>query len=309
LELIKSDESHSINIKNRILITGEKISANLLSLILLSNNAENQIIYPEDGYIITNENPINAKVNLEESKAAIQKIYWEKKIYIFPGFYGIDKNENITLLGRNGSDYSAAVVAYCINALSLDLWKDVCGIFSSDPKHFYNAKKINYLSYKEASEFSKNGAKVLHAEAVDPLFSEKIPLRIFSLDSFGLIPETIVSEYSENHLSIKGMTVRKDYKFTLDKLPLKELNPFDENYYKNEEKVVLISLIGEKIISNLDKIFEIINILKKNGIEIFYLSANHLQASLKLAVSHNITEDVLNKIHDKVILGKELEYV
>ena len=94
------------------------------------------------------------------------------------GFYGATKDGRIATLGRGGSDYSATILAYALDAQEVILWKEVDGIYSADPKRENGAKLIPELSYRMAAELARNGAKILHPEAMEPVISKKIVIWI-----------------------------------------------------------------------------------------------------------------------------------
>ncbi|MBI2621267.1 MAG: aspartate kinase, partial [Candidatus Levybacteria bacterium] len=103
----------------------------------------------------------------------------QKKIVpVVTGFIGATKNGRVTTLGRGGSDYSAAIIGYCLNAREVQIWTDVDGVFSADPRLVKNAKQLQRITYKEASELAAFGAKVLHPRTIRPLIPENIPIVI-----------------------------------------------------------------------------------------------------------------------------------
>src|SRR5690606_40471331 len=103
-----------------------------------------------------------------------------KKLYITQGFIGSDPNHFSVTLGREGSDYSAAIFAYCLNAASVTIWKDVPGVLNADPRYFENAQLLNNISYREAIELAFYGASVIHPKTLQPLQQKEIPLFVKS---------------------------------------------------------------------------------------------------------------------------------
>jgi aspartate kinase/aspartokinase/homoserine dehydrogenase 1 len=105
----------------------------------------------------------------------------------------------VNLFGRGGSDYTAAALARCTGAASLDVWKDVDGFMTADPGIVQGASRIEKLSYNEAAELAYFGARILHPETVSPLVKAKIPLRILNIDTFSreIVPSTIINGYRE----------------------------------------------------------------------------------------------------------------
>ncbi|MBI9096960.1 MAG: aspartate kinase, partial [Spirochaetaceae bacterium] len=130
-----------------------------------------------------------------KSRESVNKALAEDRIFIVPGFYGVSSDGKVNLLGRGGSDYSAAAITSCINGESLDVWKDVNGYMSADPALVPKAGRITNLSYNEAAELSYFGAKILHPRTVEPLLNSDIPVRIFNIENAGIIePLSIIGK-------------------------------------------------------------------------------------------------------------------
>ncbi|MBP6585990.1 MAG: aspartate kinase, partial [Flavobacterium sp.] len=106
---------------------------------------------------------------------------------------GYDDNGFTTTLGREGSDYTAAIFAYCLNAESVTIWKDVPGVMNADPRYFDNASLLNQISYREAIELAFYGASVIHPKTLQPLQKKEIPLYVKSFIN-PLLPGTSVSK-------------------------------------------------------------------------------------------------------------------
>lgn len=102
------------------------------------------------------------------------------QIAVTQGFIGSTSDNETTTLGREGSDYSAAILSYCLDADSMSIWKDVPGVLTADPRLFDNVTKIDHLSYREAIEMTYYGAKVIHPKTIKPLQNKAIPLYVKS---------------------------------------------------------------------------------------------------------------------------------
>lgn len=110
-----------------------------------------------------------------------------KGLVVTQGFVGITKENTTTTLGREGSDFTAAILAYCLNADSMTIWKDVPGVLTADPRLFENAVKLDHISYEEAIEMTYYGAQVIHPKTMRPLQNRNIPLYVKSfIDPDGL---------------------------------------------------------------------------------------------------------------------------
>jgi aspartate kinase len=132
--------------------------------------------------LLTDDRYRDANVLWNESTKRVQKIFNFRKdlIYVTQGFIGGTIEGHTTTLGREGSDYTAAILANILDAECVVVWKDVPGILNADPKWFQDAQKIDEISYKEAVEMSFSGAKVIHPKTIKPLHNKNIPLHVRS---------------------------------------------------------------------------------------------------------------------------------
>ncbi len=146
----------------------------------------------------------DAMVNWETTgKLAKQTFtFTDTGLYITQGFIASDGDNNTTTLGLEGSDFSASVLSYVLDVSKMVVWKDVKGIYSSDPNQFDNVTKLNELSYKEAVELAYFGAKVIHPKTIKPLENKNIPLYVKSF----LNPEasgTLITKTTQNKLGVE----------------------------------------------------------------------------------------------------------
>jgi aspartate kinase len=121
-----------------------------------------------------------ARVNFELSEELAKKTFSDNTLYFTQGFIGSTANNLSTTLGREGSDYTAALLAYFLDAKSVTVWKDVSGVLNADPKWFDNTVKIDQLSYTDAIELAFYGASVIHPKTIQPLKKKDIPLWVKS---------------------------------------------------------------------------------------------------------------------------------
>ncbi|MFA5162364.1 MAG: aspartate kinase [Elusimicrobiales bacterium] len=164
-----------------ILSYGERLSSCLLESILRAESVDCEEALPEEIGLFTDGEFRNASVDFAASRSRVRRRLRRDKVYVVPGFYGISPDGKVNLLGRGGSDYSAAAIARCVDAKSLDIWKDVDGFMSADPKAVPGARPVRRLSYREASELAYFGAKILHPRTMEPLAGAGIPIRIFNI--------------------------------------------------------------------------------------------------------------------------------
>lgn len=200
--------------EDTILSFGEQFSSAILCGMLNDQNIVAEEILPGTLGLITDGEYGNASVDFTASCEPVREKLCEPKIYVIPGFFGISPEGKINLFGRGGSDYSAAAITRIIQAESLDIWKDVNGFMSADPKLVPNARHITRISYTEAAELAYFGAKILHPRTVEPLLKDKIPIRIFDVRTANGHPEpvSIIHEEREVHSTvIKSVTYSDDF--------------------------------------------------------------------------------------------------
>jgi len=201
-------------VEDRILSYGERLSALVFTALLNNENLPCAECLPETLGLFTNGEYRNATVDFALSEKIVRHFLSGSQIYVVPGFYGISQDSRVTLLGRGGSDYTAAAIARCIDASSVDLWKDVSGFMSADPKVVPNASIIQNLTYNEAAELSYFGARILHPRTFEPLIDRDIPIRLFNITDFthDLKPVSIVSNKGVISDSvIKSVTFSDDF--------------------------------------------------------------------------------------------------
>ena len=154
---------------DQVVCCGELISTKIISMYLNSIQINNEWLDVRD-YIKTDN------TYREESIKRLPNT----GLFITQGFLGSDPNFFTTTLGREGSDYSAAIFAYCLNADSMTIWKDVPGVLNADPRYFDNAELLNHISYEEAIELAYYGASVIHPKTLQPLQQKEIPFFVKS---------------------------------------------------------------------------------------------------------------------------------
>lgn len=162
-----------------IVSQGEIISTVICSL-WLTNSGINHSWLDARKVIRTNDNYRKAKVNWELTKSAISLEVNVSEITLTQGFIGRDANNNTTTLGREGSDYTAAIFAFSLGAEEVNVFKDVPGVMNADPRFFENPVLLNEISFREAIEMSFYGATVIHPKTIQPLQKKNIPLRVKS---------------------------------------------------------------------------------------------------------------------------------
>ena len=182
---ISYTEEITPSVRAHILSYGERLATIILSWLIRDGGRESVPLEADRIGIVTDESFDNATAILTEVKKNLARrvapLIQRGVIPVITGYFGCTKSGKITTFGRNGSDYSAAVVAYGLKASVLEIWKDVDGFMSADPKIVKEAKSVRELSYYEAAELSYFGAKILYPRTVEPLIEKNIPLRIKNL--------------------------------------------------------------------------------------------------------------------------------
>jgi len=187
-------------LKVSVLSYGERFSAILISKLLNKSGVNSFFVETDKNCIITDNSYFNATALLEQTKDNFQKNILHEikrgKVAVITGYFGSNVDGKTTTFGRNGSDYTASVVAYSLDSKELILWKDVSGFMSADPRIVKDSKQIKTLSYYEAAELSYFGAKIIHPGTFEPLMKKNIKILIKNI----LEPEQKAIIIHKNHL-------------------------------------------------------------------------------------------------------------
>ena len=179
---LRRNKSPNYNfVYDQVVTCGEMISSKILSVYLSDNEVSNQWLDARD-FIKTDTNYREGVVNWEDTEKNISQLD-KSKTYVTQGFIGSDENNFTVSLGREGSDYSAAIFAYCLNAKDMTIWKDVPGVMTGDPRKFENVELLSNISYEEAIEMAYYGASVIHPKTLQPLKQKSIPFFVKSFIS------------------------------------------------------------------------------------------------------------------------------
>jgi aspartokinase/homoserine dehydrogenase 1 len=194
--------------KDRIMSYGELLSSQIIAAKFESIGFKNKWIDARK-IIITNSNFENAVVNFDVSNPKIYSCFREAKesFFIVPGFISSDKNGITTTLGRGGSDYTASIIAAALDATALEIWTDVSGMMTADPRLVSNAKIIPNVLYREAMELSHFGAKVLYPPTIQPVMRKNIPVWVkstFAPEHHGTLIENTSAKKSGT--SVRGIS-------------------------------------------------------------------------------------------------------
>ncbi|WP_067144988.1 aspartate kinase [Pseudotamlana agarivorans] len=214
---------------------GELVSTSIVSAYLNSINIKNTWIDVRE-HIKTDSYFRRANVDWDSTQRLINQNYNPNTLTITQGFLASDSHNFTTTLGREGSDYTAAIYAYCLNAESVTIWKDVPGVLNADPRYFENAKLLNKISYREAIELAFYGASVIHPKTLQPLQRKEIPLFVKSfLDPEA--PGTQIGKNEDLEPKIPCFIVKKDQ-------ALIALSSLDFSYIVEENISEIFSLLA-----------------------------------------------------------------
>lgn len=245
-----------------ILSYGELLSSRIIfEKLKLSTD---KVVYADSReFIKTDAGFGNAIVNFETSDFLIQ-YYFDKnqaEITIMPGFIAEAYDGNTTTLGRGGSDYTAAILAAALDAEQLEIWTDVSGMFTANPKIVKQARPIPYITYNEAMELSHFGAKVLYAPTIQPVLNKNIPIYIrntFAPEEPGTL---ITNEIALNNNPIKGIS--------------------------HIENIALITLEGSGLIGVLGASKRLFGTISKENINIVFITQASSEHSICIGISEN----------------------
>ena len=308
-QFLASNKSPDYNfVYDQIIGFGELVSTTIISAYLNQIGLDN-IWVDVRNHIKTDNYYRRANVNWEATQQLISSSFNTSVLNITQGFLGSDANNFTTTLGREGSDYTAAIYAYCLNAESVTIWKDVPGVLSADPRYFDNAQLLTNISYREAIELAFYGASVIHPKTLQPLQRKEIPLYVKSF----LEPESMGTKISKNaklNPVVPCFIVKKnqilisisslDFSYIVEENISEIFNLL--HLYKMKVDVIQNSAISfsvciDNIFDNLDKLL------------------HHLKSKFKVVCNQNVSlytirhynEMSINKIEaNKTVLLKQL---
>lgn len=197
----------SLRTKDRIISFGELLSSKIIAAYLHSINEQAQWL-DSRAVIKTNSNFGYAAVDFAATDQLIKAVVHGSNALVFvaPGFIASNDTDQTTTIGRGGSDYTAAIFAAALKADVLEIWTDVSGMMTADPRWVSNARPIPHISYQEAMELSHFGAKVIYPPTIHPVMSNKIPTWVkntFAPDDYGTL---IQAGYANGNDKIRGIS-------------------------------------------------------------------------------------------------------
>lgn len=281
LELNKVPNDREMDV---LLSSGEQVSISKLSILLNKLGYKAISLTGWQAGIVTNNTNQNAIIDYIDT-SRIEKELNDNKIVIVAGFQGVNENEDITTLGRGGSDTTAVAIAAAINAKHCYIYSDVDGVYTSDPNKIVDSKKLKTLSYEEMLDISSEGAKVLHNRCVT--IAEKFNVPIETKSTFSNKKGTIICNSPNTICGDADMNNNEN----AENLEAKKIKSIVRN--KNLSRVSIIGYgctYDNKILS---KVFKFI--IEKN-LKIFNINIDECKITINF--KEEITDSILQEFHD-----------
>lgn len=247
---------------------GEIISSYIVSRKLSEEGiASEQVI--STTLIVTDENFMSAEFLPEQTQRQVKKVLSpliEKGVVpVITGFIGATKGGRITTLGRGGSDYSASIIGYCLEAQEVQIWTDVDGIYTADPRFVSTARLLSQISFSEASEMASFGAKVLHPRTIRPALQKNIPVRVlntFNINASG----TLITSNGHSAKGLKAISFKR--------------------------QTTLVNIYSSNMLLSRGFLARIFEVFAKNNISVDLVSVSEVSVSVTLDNSGNLKRAV-----------------
>ncbi len=241
----------------QVISSGERLSVVVMRALLLSFTASVRLLEPGE-FFMAEGDAMEAEINLEKSIRKFKNKIETDSIYLMPGFVAKNQKNEVVLLGRNGSDYSATALAVLLNANACEIWTDVDGIYNCDPRLVADANLLQTLSYQEAMELSYFGAKILHPKTISPLIKYKIPCRIKNTEK----PE------AKGTLISKTSAIRKE--------KIKAISSLTD--------ISMINITGSGLKGKVGMAGRLFSCLSRAGISIILITQSSSEYSISLSI-------------------------
>ncbi|MEJ2052495.1 MAG: aspartate kinase [Calditrichaceae bacterium] len=271
LEIIKSQKSLSPQLQDATLAYGELLSTLILSACLDSIDLNVELLDSRDCIVtdahFTHATPIMPEI-YKKIHGYITPILNDNKLIVIQGFIGATQSAETTTLGFEGSDFSAVLIGAALKVHEVQIWKDVPGVMSADPAMIESAVPVEFMTFSEAAELSRCGAKVLHPSTIRPARDLNIPVKIFNSKQPDFKGTTISNTFHQSTNAVKSITCRKELsivELTAKQLlsefdfsahvfvTLRDLEISPEIVEVTDQKVILIINTGALIRSFLDR--------------------------------------------------------
>ncbi len=265
-----------------LLVTGEMQTVALLSMMLNDKGYDTIPLTGEQAGIISDSTYGNAKIKFIHKENLLNHLN-DNKIVIVTGFQAVDKFGNLTTLGRGGSDLSAVAIASVLDACKCEIYTDVDGIYSADPRIIPNAKLVDAVSYDEMLEAASLGAKVMHNRAVNIGKKYKMPIIVKNSQKYSR--GSIIEDYSDE---------------------CKYMNCIENNKIKfitKKENLTKISIVGDMVASNQDIFTHIYTLANKLDVKIEMITFSEL--AINITIDSKKAETFMRQLHRLIFEEKE----
>ena len=255
--------------------------------------------------VITDAVYRDATLNWLETEQLIKTQIDSSKLTIVQGFIGGHSNGNTTTLGREGSDYTAGVFAYCLDAKNVTIWKDVLGVLNADPREFKETQLLNHISYEETIEMAFYGASVIHPKTIKPIQNKQIPLYVRSFNdlnspgtkvSSGITIEPIVPCFIVKKNQVLVSISTRDFSFMVeDNISdiFKLLHTYQLRVNLIQNSAISFSVCVDNSFNHFDQFYDEIKLVFKTS----------FIKGVDLYTVRHFTNNSLNKIHN---LGRSI---
>lgn len=272
LEQIRAAGKVEDALKATIDCRGEKLSIAMMKAWFEANGYEVTVINPVEK-LLAHGTYLESSVDLAESAKRVDAASIPKQnVILMAGFTAGNENGELVLLGRNGSDYSAACLAACLKADACEIWTDVDGVFTCDPRLVPDARLLPHLSYREAMELSYFGAKVIHPRTIGPLVQSNIPCLIKNTANPEAPGSVIDSdENASEGLQVKGIT--------------------------NLDNVAMFNVSGPGMQGMVGMAARVFSTMSKAGISVILITQSSSEYSISFCVPAKLADNALNVLN------------
>ena len=309
---------------DQVVSFGELISTHIISAYLTLKGISNEWIDIRK-CLKTDSQFRDAKIDWQLSGKLTNEgfDFSRSDIFVTQGFIGSTKNNLTTTLGREGSDYTAAILTYLLDADEIVIWKDVAGIFNADPHQFNKVEKLDKISFQEAIELAYYGAKVIHPKTIKPLQNKQIPLKVKSFEN-PIADGTLISTFAERVdfppvyiIKEKQVLISispKDFSFIAEENLSKLFAIFAQQRVKvnlSENSAISFSACVDfderkfpDLISALRKDFKV---LYNSGLRLITIRHYTKEAIAHLVKSRKVFVEQKNRLTARFVVGNEID--
>lgn len=261
---------------------GEIMSSFIITQVLMSNGIKATQVIATD-LIVTNDNFGSAEFILDQTRRNAKKILSPiikaGVVPVVTGFIGSTKSGQVTTLGRGGSDYSASIIGFCLGAEEIQIWTDVDGVFTADPRVVPGAKSLPIISFKEASELATFGARVLHPRTIKPAIKADIPVKVLNTFNPANVG-TLIKEKISKLPSIRAIAFKR--------------------------RINLVNIYSTEMLLKKGFLARIFKVFTHNNISVDLVSVSEVSISVTLddkANLENVVKEISKFAHASIIGG------